>query len=59
MKQVVISVTQESQPVTVAVHGEVDEQGAAGILHSEILPAVNGNTSTVLGIQEGQTLVIS
>ena len=43
----------------VEVHGEKDQRGNRELVHSENLPSSNGNTETVLGIQEGQILVIS
>jgi len=61
MKQVQISLTQQSEPINIDVLGKKDAKGKTEVLHSENLPGFHGNTATVLGFNEseGQTILIS
>lgn len=60
MKQVQISLTQESQPVEIRIIEKPRKNGEQVVSHLETLPGLNGNTATILNFNEsdGQTIEI-
>lgn len=59
MKQLIISVTAESEPVHVAIFSAPNKKGDQVEQSHFSLPLSDGATTQVVGLQEGETLTIS